>query len=377
MGRGGNEVRWTAGGREASEVVLALRDRGPRSTLQADEAGSEQERESMAGTALKVAVRTHAGRVRKRNEDAYAAVELDSSTTQDGGASAKEMTDGDRGVLLAVSDGMGGHAAGEVASAMVVESLTTMLRAAEDDEAAEAVLESALHQANAGVFRAAKDGAKEGMGATLTAAWVLEDSVYLAQVGDSRAYLLRSGRLHQLTRDQTFLQMLLDSGAIQPDQADNFAQKNWIVQAVGVGPEIQVALSCLELREGDRLLLCSDGLHGLVKDDTLAATLAEDDESAACDRLIDLANKAGGTDNITAVVATVHGEGLPSAEPDAPLDETLEVISEYVARTDGAAPIASTPPQAMGGRGAYVLSIAVMAIALLFTAAGYWFVLAK
>jgi len=356
---------------------LALRDRGPRSTLQADEAGSEQERESMAGTALKVAVRTHAGRVRKRNEDAYAAVELDSSTTQDGGASAKEMTDGDRGVLLAVSDGMGGHAAGEVASAMVVESLTTMLRAAEDDEAAEAVLESALHQANAGVFRAAKDGAKEGMGATLTAAWVLEDSVYLAQVGDSRAYLLRSGRLHQLTRDQTFLQMLLDSGAIQPDQADNFAQKNWIVQAVGVGPEIQVALSCLELREGDRLLLCSDGLHGLVKDDTLAATLAEDDESAACDRLIDLANKAGGTDNITAVVATVHGEGLPSAEPDAPLDETLEVISEYVARTDGAAPIASTPPQAMGGRGAYVLSIAVMAIALLFTAAGYWFVLAK
>ena len=104
---------------------------------------------------------------------------------------------------------------------------------------------------------------------------------------------------------------------------------------------------------------------------------AKSRECIECDRLIDLANKAGGTDNITAVVATVHGEGLPSAEPDAPLDETLEVISEYVARTDGAAPIASTPPQAMGGRGAYVLSIAVMAIALLFTAAGYWFVLAK
>src|SRR5262249_35503128 len=142
----------------------------------------------------------------------------------------------ERGVLLAVSDGMGGEQAGEVASALVVDTLQRVLRenASESDESKAQItklLETAVTKPNEEVFAAAKDPSKRGMGATLTAIYVTGADAYIVEIGDSRAYLLRGKRMRQLTRDQSFVQLLLDSGAISEEEAQNYPHKNIILQA--------------------------------------------------------------------------------------------------------------------------------------------------
>ena len=283
----------------------------------------------MPRTRLSVAARTDVGRVRANNEDAFTVTDLDTGTRIDDAATLTEIDVRERGVLMVVSDGMGGHAAGEVASAVVVDSLRASLGQTGDVESMQRLIDQAVQRANADVFAAAKDASKRGMGATLTAVLVHGREAYIAEVGDSRAYVLRQGRLRQMTRDQSFVQLLLDSGAITPEQAKKMPMRNTIVQAMGLEPNVHVAIGRLRLRRGDRLLLCCDGLYNLVPDDELASILGEDDLANACERMIALANERGGHDNVTAVVANVDGDALPAPAMMESVTQTFEVLQEF------------------------------------------------
>jgi serine/threonine protein phosphatase PrpC len=284
------------------------------------------------GIKLAVAAKTDVGKVRTNNEDAYVVADLNRESQ----ITAEEATDFDvmaRGVLLAVSDGMGGEQAGEVASALVVETLSRVLRdlAPENEESKTAiskVIENAVSKANDEVFAAAKDPGKRGMGATLTAVFVKSGNAYIAEIGDSRAYLLRGRRIRQMTKDQSFVQLLLDSGAISEEEAQTYPHKNIILQAIGQQRDLSVALGKLALRRGDRLLLCSDGLSNKVTPEEMreiicdAGTIAE-----ACAKLVETANERGGDDNSTVVLAEATGDDLPAHRDDETVTQTFEVMN--------------------------------------------------
>lgn len=273
---------------------------------------------------------TDPGRVRKNNEDAFLVAHL--VNVAEGVAPTEEVSFDARAhaVVLAVSDGMGGADAGEVASALVVQSLRdAMMSAAGDwDEATK----QAVEKANRAVWDAAKEPGKRGMGATVTAVCVHDTQAHIAEVGDSRAYLLRNGRIRQVTRDQSFVQFLVDSGALKPEEAEKYPMKNVVLQAMGQRPDVQVALGRLELRRGDRLLLCSDGLSGMVKAPEMRDALERATSlEQACRDLIALANERGGEDNITVVIAEVTGEGLAIPREAETLTQTFQVLAEYKA----------------------------------------------
>ena len=212
--------------------------------------------------------------------------------------------------VFAVADGLGGHQGGEVASAAAVEPLTRLdgREFTEPSEAAEA-LATAIREANQSILdRAAGDPALYGMGTTVTAAAVAGDGqLQLAHVGDSRAYRLREGALDQLTTDHTVVGELVRRGRLTPEQAAIHPERSILTRAVGLDPRVPVDLpDPLELRSGDQLLLCSDGLTEAVSDDRIAQLLsAAPDGQAACRSLIDAANDAGGPDNITVVLVRV------------------------------------------------------------------------
>jgi len=273
---------------------------------------------------------TDPGRVRKNNEDAFLIAHLADAA---GGKAPTEVATfeaDEHAVILAVSDGMGGADAGEVASALVVQSLReAMMSAAGNWDAA---TKTAVEKANRAVWDAAKEPGKRGMGATVTAVCVHQNQAHIAEVGDSRAYLVRNGKIRQVTRDQSFVQFLVDSGALKPEEAEKYPMKNVVLQAMGQNPDIQVALGKLELRRGDRLLLCSDGLSGMMKAeemrDALERARSIDD---ACRALIDLANERGGEDNVTVVVAQLTGDGLALPREAETLTQTFQVLAEYKA----------------------------------------------
>ena len=211
--------------------------------------------------------------------------------------------------VFAVADGLGGHQGGEVASAAAVEPLARLdgREFTDPGEAAEA-LANAIREANEAILdRAAGDPALYGMGTTLTAAAVAGRHLQLAHVGDSRAYLLREGTLDQLTTDHTVVSELVRRGRLTPEQAAIHPERSILTRAVGLDPRVPVDLpDPLELRAGDQLLLCSDGLTETVDDDQIAELLsAAPDGHAACRSLIDAANDAGGPDNITVVLVRV------------------------------------------------------------------------
>jgi PPM family protein phosphatase len=212
--------------------------------------------------------------------------------------------------VFAVADGLGGHQGGEVASATAVEPLARLdgRGFADPGEAAEA-LATAIREANQAILdRAAGDPALYGMGTTVTAAAVAGDGqVQLAHVGDSRAYLLREGALDQLTTDHTVVGELVRRGRLTPQQAAIHPERSILTRAVGLDPRVPVDLpDPLELRSGDQLLLCSDGLTEAVDDGRITALLsAAPDGQTACRSLIDAANDAGGPDNITVVLVRV------------------------------------------------------------------------
>lgn len=247
-----------------------------------------------------VAAKTDKGRVRSHNEDTFLVVDLDSGHRSDGIA---QWSVGERGVLLAVSDGMGGAAAGEVASSVSVEALLSELQREQDGSVPDR-LRRTVHRASKRVREEARRPDRRGMGATLTTALFCGTIVHLAQIGDSRAYLLRDGRIAQVTHDQSYVQMLVDEGMMTPEEAERSPQKNVLLQAMGQPGELRVDLGRLAVRAGDRLLLCSDGLTNAINDEHILR-LAMGDTATSCTALIDAANAAGGPDNITVVLAAI------------------------------------------------------------------------
>src|SRR5215210_2853639 len=219
--------------------------------------------------------------------------------------------------LLVLADGMGGHAAGEVASSVAVALLSTL----DDDSPGPDLLDrlsSAVHDANNHLRDMVNgDPDLEGMGTTLTALLRAGSRLGLVHVGDSRAYLLRSGELQQITKDHTFVQTLVDEGRISADEASHHPQRNVIVRALDGRDDVELDLSIREARAGDRYLLCSDGLSDVLSEDTIHESLAAaETPDDAADKLIELALRGGGPDNITAIVAdVVDVEAGPSASP--------------------------------------------------------------
>jgi PPM family protein phosphatase len=216
--------------------------------------------------------------------------------------------------VFAVADGLGGHRGGEVASAMAVEPLGAVdgRAFADADQAAEA-LTGAIRSANQAILRESRaDPELWGMGTTVTAAAVAAGGgvLQLAHVGDSRAYLLRTGApLRQLTTDHTLVAEAVERGLLSRQQAAVHPQRGVVTRAVGLDPEVQIDLpDPLELEPGDQVLLCSDGLTEVVDDDQIAGVLAEEaDGGDACGALIAAANRAGGPDNVTVVLLRVAG----------------------------------------------------------------------
>jgi len=243
----------------------------------------------MTGLSLRFAARSEIGRVRRNNEDAgYAATNL-----------------------LVVADGMGGHEAGELASAAtiaaVVSAASSSLAADEVlNQLAEAVITSGEYIAD--VVAGNRDLA--GMGTTMTVVALREDRIAMAHVGDSRAYVYRDSELQQMTKDHTFVQTLVDSGEITPEQAAVHPRRNLMMRAIDGIHAVEVDLSVRETREGDRYLLCSDGLCGVIDAEQIAQCLSHDDLTQAVTLLIDAAMSAGAPDNITVVVADVVSDGI-------------------------------------------------------------------
>ncbi|HZG92845.1 MAG TPA: PP2C family serine/threonine-protein phosphatase [Pseudonocardia sp.] len=281
--------------------------------------------------------------------------------------------------LLALADGMGGHAAGEVASSLVI----TALAALDEDTPGDDLLGSlhnATNQGNAAITRHVEESPDlEGMGTTLTAILFAGSRLGLVHVGDSRAYLLRDGALTQITKDDTFVQSLIDEGRITEEEAHTHPQRSLLLRAI-TGQDVEPTLTIREARAGDRFLLCSDGLSGVVSDETLAETLqAYRDPRECADRMIELALRGGGPDNITCIVADVvdidFGEDAPimggsvgDGGEDDPRPDSAAARASATTMTRAAprvaAPSAPTPAPRRRLRGRLVL-LAVAALVLL------------
>src|SRR5580704_348258 len=258
---------------------------------------------------LTVYGQTDVGLVRTSNEDALVVADLTGGNLIRGQIARFEV--GARGVLLAVSDGMGGERAGEVASALVVESLVRSM-ANQPVQHPQALVEAAVARANQEVWQAAHQPGREKMGATLTALFVQGASMHIAEVGDSRAYLLRGGKLVQLTHDQSYVQTLVDAGAMTREEAEDNPMKNVILQAMGSKPAVTVALGKLALRQRDCFLICSDGLSNMVSAEEMKhVILTSPRMDVACATLIELAKQHGGADNITLIIGGVSGDLPP------------------------------------------------------------------
>ncbi|MGA9870253.1 MAG: protein phosphatase 2C domain-containing protein [Rhodococcus sp. (in: high G+C Gram-positive bacteria)] len=241
---------------------------------------------------LRYAARSDRGLVRSNNEDSvYAGARL-----------------------LALADGMGGHAAGEVASQLMIAALAHL----DDDEPGDDLLGklgAATREGNASIADQVEEEPElDGMGTTLTAILFAGKKIGLCHIGDSRAYMLRDTTLTQITRDDTFVQSLVDEGRITAEQAHTHPQRSLIMRAL-TGNEIEPTLTVREAKAGDRYLLCSDGLSDVVSDETIENTMNEGDCGACADRLIELALRSGGPDNVTVVVADVidldYGQSSP------------------------------------------------------------------
>ncbi|MCE9578989.1 MAG: protein phosphatase 2C domain-containing protein [Deltaproteobacteria bacterium] len=224
------------------------------------------------------------------------------------------------------------------------------------------------------MLHAAKERNNNGMGATLTAVLVQDGDAWIAEVGDSRAYLLRGGLLRQVTRDQSLVQMLVDGGAMTPAEAKISTRKNIILQAMGKADPVKVAIGRLALRRGDRLLLCSDGVSNAIPDGEMAVIVRDGGAQPACARLISLANERGGEDNSTAVIAHFDGKGLTGAPRGESVTSTFAVLQAFDERSPrrpatGQVPTvpAPAPPPRARGRGrtlAILVALALVAIAV-------------
>lgn len=280
-----------------------------------------------AGQTVAVCGITDVGLARSNNEDAFRVMDLTAAESVE--VSEHTLVElGPRGMLLVVCDGMGGEKAGEVASALAVDVICAHLASSREEDPA-AALRGAVEHANELVVSAATEPQRRGMGATVIAVLIRGAHAYTAEVGDSRAYVLRGGTLTQITTDQTYVQLLLDQGVLTPETVKGSTAKNVVLQAIGKAPQLVVAQHRLALRNGDRLLLCSDGLSSYVTDAEIGGVLASRvslDE--ACADLVALANDRGGHDNITAV-AVLLSEPLSPPAPNESVAETVRTLRAF------------------------------------------------
>jgi protein phosphatase len=306
------------------------------------------------------------GRVRRGNEDNFLLLELTTGHSHTGAQGAEAPVQmqaldvGRDGVILVVSDGMGGALAGDVASRMAVETVREIMMggnsldgsAFDNSMGLGELLRDATVRANQAIHdKSQSDSAFSGMGATFTGSAIRGDTLELVQVGDSRAYLIRGNEIKQITKDQSLVQQLVDVGQISEAEAETHPFRNVILQALGAQAELAPVNCRVRLHLNDVLLLCSDGLSGKLKPEDLQIILSDSkgDLAQACQKLVAEANARGGEDNITVVLARFTGEDLPEAgdlpitveqnntqEDDATLDDTdmpaTEVanVSEFI-----------------------------------------------
>jgi serine/threonine protein phosphatase PrpC len=344
--------------------------------------------------------RTDVGRTREHNEDAFLVADLSTGSVSEQ-AEAVTYTLGPRGVLFMVADGLGGAAAGEIASGMAVDVVLQELRRtwvsapnADPDTFAHA-LKKACDAANTKIYEyAMKNPDHRGLGTTATIAGLLGDRLYLVQVGDSRAYIVRGGVAQQITKDQSLMQRLIEAGELTAEEAEHSERRNIILQALGPEPTVKIDLTHQPVRRGDLLVLCTDGLSGQVRKEEIARVVAQErDLTAAGQTLIDRANENGGPDNITVVVAHLEGAGLSPpgagdvvghsvfelqnatpATPLTPLRRITGKVRSVVTPTDGnAAEAVATAPRAHSSRWNQILLL-VLAAALVIALVAFLYV---
>ena len=295
------------------------------------------------------------GRVRRGNEDNFLVLDLSSEQTWSGadGATPPEkltrFTLGDKGLVLVVSDGMGGALAGDVASRMAVDSVREMLLGTEGEEACDPQLDLVECLKNATIYanlaihhKSQQDSRCAGMGATFTGAAIRGDNLDLVQVGDSRGYVIRKEHIRLATKDQSLVQQLVDVGQISESEAETHMFRNVILQALGAQSDVTPVTGRIRLRQGDLLLLCSDGLSGKLRAEDIQQIVvnSQDDLAKACENLIEEANNRGGEDNITVVLARFQGDDLEEPATDRitielpPLEEDKTLDDNYEADTE-------------------------------------------
>lgn len=341
-----------------------------------------------APVVVQVFAQTDVGRTREHNEDSFIVVNLSEGEPLRFDRLIEQPAD-PKANLFMVADGMGGAAAGEVASATAVDVVLRHLRDRLSGQAQITPaflvdeLTRAAEKANWSIFQQAVSKPElRGMGTTATIAILLRDILYVAQVGDSRAYLLRDGTATQLTKDQSLMQKLIEAGELTEEEAALSERRNIILQALGPEPNVKVDVTAQAVRRGDVLLLCSDGLSGQLRPDDMARIVEEElDLSVACDRMIAMANDQGGPDNITVVAARFEGSGLPVARssddvgyhefaPDGPVDEGIVPAPDAVTQpwpTPVGAPAVSEARREAGRR--YARIIAGIGVVVLLVAA--------
>ncbi len=216
-----------------------------------------------------------------------------------------------RGHLYLVADGMGGHAAGEQASALAVSTVMEAYYGHPSLDPAQALTE-AIRQANAAVYRQAQHPETAGMGSTVVAALVRGRDLYIAHVGDSRAYLIRGQTIRQITQDHSWVAEQVKAGLLSEEEARRHPQRNVVTRSLGSGPEVEVDLSCERLRPGDAVLLCSDGLTNEVGDEEIRQIVAGNDPQEAANQLVELAQQRGGSDDVTALVIGIRRARRPA-----------------------------------------------------------------
>jgi serine/threonine protein phosphatase PrpC len=300
-----------------------------------------------AHTPRSYAARTDVGSVREHNEDSYLA----------------------KSPLFVIADGMGGHEAGEVASKIAIDTMDSLIPKGPNAEE----LMSAVIEANAAVLRGAEDGTgKPGMGTTLTSALIFDHEVIVAQVGDSRAYLLHDNTLHRITRDHSLVADLIEQGRLTEAEARFHPQRSVITRALGSDSQMQPDLYTINVEMGDRLLLCSDGLSSMITDATIETLLVANPEPAqACDALVDEALAAGGLDNVSVIVIDPLGEPPEEAVIDKGDFVEERVVGKPVSKPDSGTPLPVIKKRKRKGR--FAPLIWAVAFVLILAAAGFGF----
>ncbi len=243
---------------------------------------------------LSIAQRTDVGRQRHHNEDNVAYI-----------VPKNAMLQAKKGALFIVADGMGGHAAGEVASEMAVSTVSTLYYQDNDSDIAASLLRS-LKYTNAVIYQRAREQVEHnGMGTTCVAAVLLDDRVYIANVGDSRAYLVRRGWVRQISQDHSWVAQQVRTGVMTETEARTHQLRNMITRSLGSLPQVEVDIFIEQVQEGDTLVLCSDGLSGMISDSEIAQIVERYSPQECVHHLIEQANAHGGMDNITVLVARV------------------------------------------------------------------------